>query len=135
MVNKQSPAVATQAVSTNNNSAPTLSEVTVAAHTHTSQSISTVGVASKNANPSGSGSALVDRRDIPKITYQQFDLPKFSGQPEQWPIFISAFASRRKHLDTPLQNEFRLQKFLKRAAFEAVKNIMINPNKVDAIIT
>lgn len=63
------------------------------------------------------------------------DLPPFSGQPEDWPIFYTAFLqSTSSYNYTNLENNQRLQKSLTGEARESVKSLLIHPDNVFAII-
>ncbi|XP_036217946.2 uncharacterized protein [Bactrocera oleae] len=63
------------------------------------------------------------------------DLPDFSGQPEDWPIFYTAFIeSTAIYKYSNYENNQRLLKSLKGYAREAVKSLLIHPNNVGNII-
>lgn len=63
------------------------------------------------------------------------DLPKFTGNPEDWPIFISAFKVSTQQLKmSPYDNLLRLQKALGGTALEMVKCLLYLPENVDEVI-
>ncbi|XP_067646907.1 uncharacterized protein [Eurosta solidaginis] len=63
------------------------------------------------------------------------DLPEFSGQPEDWPLFSNAFnQSIAAYGYTNLENNQRLLKCLKGAAREVVKLLLIHPDNVGAVM-
>ncbi|XP_053960415.1 uncharacterized protein LOC128864687 [Anastrepha ludens] len=63
------------------------------------------------------------------------DLPEFSGKPEDWPIFFTAYTeSTTVYGYSRFENNLRLQKCLKGEAREAVKSLLIHPNNVANII-
>ncbi|XP_069967481.1 uncharacterized protein [Bactrocera oleae] len=63
------------------------------------------------------------------------DLPDFSGQPEDWSIFYTAFIeSTAIYRYSNYENNQRLLKSLKGYAREAVKSLLIHPNNVGNII-
>ncbi|XP_073819921.1 uncharacterized protein [Musca autumnalis] len=63
------------------------------------------------------------------------DLPEFSGDPEDWPLFYTAFSqSTAAYGYTNLENNQRLHKCLKGEAREVVKSLLIHPDNVDDII-
>ncbi|XP_062557407.1 uncharacterized protein LOC134222278 [Armigeres subalbatus] len=63
------------------------------------------------------------------------DLPPFSGNPEDWPIFLSMFNSTTAMCGfTEEENIVRLQKSLKGKAYEAVKYRLMHPGNVQGIM-
>ncbi|XP_065361898.1 uncharacterized protein LOC135955477 [Calliphora vicina] len=63
------------------------------------------------------------------------DLPDFCGDPEDWPLFYTAFTqSTAAYGYTNLENNQRLQKCLKGNAREVIKSLLIHPDNVDAVI-
>ncbi|XP_036329455.1 uncharacterized protein LOC118741564 [Rhagoletis pomonella] len=63
------------------------------------------------------------------------DLPEFSGRPEEWPVFYTAFTeSTATYGYTNFDNNQRLQKCLKGDAREMVKSLLIHPINVSCII-
>ncbi|XP_058456764.1 uncharacterized protein LOC131434135 [Malaya genurostris] len=63
------------------------------------------------------------------------DLPTFSGNPEDWPIFFSSFNSTTSMCGfSNDENIVRLQKCLKGRAYEAVKSRLMHPSNVPGII-
>lgn len=84
-------------------------------------------VSSIGAPPTGSSSNML---------HKLYDLPEFSGRPEQWPVFAAAFRQSTQEFGySALQNNFRLQKCLKGDARECVEFLLINPNNVDELIS
>lgn len=70
------------------------------------------------------------------LTHRPFELPEFSGLPEQWPVFIAAFKQSSEAFGySALQNIFRLQKCLKGVAREAVEYLLISPENVPELIS
>lgn len=73
--------------------------------------------------------------------YQQWmrpmmkDLPAFSGDPEEWPMFIQMFerSTERYEIDQE-DNLWRLQKCLKGEARKAVQSLLVLPENVPDII-
>ncbi|XP_055590063.1 uncharacterized protein LOC129742216 [Uranotaenia lowii] len=62
-------------------------------------------------------------------------LPKFSGRPEEWPIFISAFEQANESCGfTDAENLVRLQEALLGKALETVRNRLLLPGNVPKII-
>lgn len=69
------------------------------------------------------------------LTQKPFDLPVFTGRPEQWPMFISTFRQSTAAFGySALQNLFRLQKSLRGEAEEAVQSLMMNPDNIEELI-
>ncbi|XP_017487272.1 PREDICTED: uncharacterized protein LOC108375640, partial [Rhagoletis zephyria] len=63
------------------------------------------------------------------------DLPEFSGKPEDWPIFFTAYTeSTAVYGYSCFENNLRLQKSLRGEAREAIKSLLIHPNNVGNII-
>lgn len=63
------------------------------------------------------------------------ELPKFSGRPEQWPAFISAYENASRLCGfTDDENLMRLQNSLTGAALEAVTYRMLLPSEVPGVI-
>ncbi|XP_017485502.1 PREDICTED: uncharacterized protein LOC108374055 [Rhagoletis zephyria] len=63
------------------------------------------------------------------------DLPEFSGQPEDWPVFHTAYTeSTIAYNYSNFENNQRLNKCLKGSARESVKSLLIHPNNVGAIV-
>lgn len=72
---------------------------------------------------------IAARQAMPK------ELPCFSGRPEEWPLFISAFeGSTRTCGFSPDENLIRLQKALKGKALDAVRSRLMLPTCVPAVI-
>lgn len=62
-------------------------------------------------------------------------LPVFSGDPEQWPLFISNFTVTTSACGyTDVENMVRLQRSLKGPALEAVKSRLLIPSSVPSVI-
>ncbi|XP_053947714.1 uncharacterized protein LOC128856436 [Anastrepha ludens] len=63
------------------------------------------------------------------------DLPEFSGEPEDWPIFYTAYVqSTSMYNYTNLENNQRLQKAVKGEAREVIKSLLIHPDNASAAI-
>lgn len=63
------------------------------------------------------------------------DLPKFRGNPEDWPILISAFeVSTRQCGLSNYENMLRLQKSLEGTALKMVKSLLYQPDNVQQAI-
>ncbi|XP_075152088.1 uncharacterized protein LOC142226096 [Haematobia irritans] len=64
------------------------------------------------------------------------DLPEFSGQPEQWPMFINSFRETTQFYGySSLENLIRLQKSLKGSARTVVESSLITPESVPHVIS
>ncbi|XP_058826515.1 uncharacterized protein LOC131686265 [Topomyia yanbarensis] len=64
------------------------------------------------------------------------DLPTFSGNPEEWPLFLSTFNSTTAMCGfTNEENIVRLQRSLKGRAFEAVKCRLMHPSNVNGVLS
>ncbi|XP_055612678.1 uncharacterized protein LOC129759287 [Uranotaenia lowii] len=62
-------------------------------------------------------------------------LPKFSGRPEEWPMFISAYEQANESCGfTDAENLVRLQEALLGKALETVRNRLLLPENVPKII-
>lgn len=63
------------------------------------------------------------------------DLPEFSGEPEDWPLFFTAYTqSTATYGYTNFENNQRLQKCLKGDTKEMMKSLLIHPDNVNAVI-
>ncbi|XP_017471852.1 PREDICTED: uncharacterized protein LOC108363101 [Rhagoletis zephyria] len=63
------------------------------------------------------------------------DLPQFSGQPEDWPIFYTAYVeSTSAYGYSHFENNQRLYKCLKGEARDVVKSFLIHPNNINAAV-
>ncbi|XP_062538391.1 uncharacterized protein LOC134206679 [Armigeres subalbatus] len=63
------------------------------------------------------------------------DLPLFSGNPEDWPVFISSFNNSSQACGyTDAENLIRLQRCLKGTALEAVRSRLLFPAAVPHVI-
>ncbi|XP_065075283.1 uncharacterized protein LOC135699027 [Ochlerotatus camptorhynchus] len=63
------------------------------------------------------------------------DLPTFSGNPEEWPIFLSMFNSTTAMCGfTEEENLVRLQRSLKGKAYEAVKCRLMHPGNIQGVM-
>lgn len=78
--------------------------------------------------------------NVPSATYNSMprkiqDLPEFSGEPEEWPLFYTAYCqSTAAYGYTNFENNQRLQKCLKGEAKEIVLSLLIHPDNVNAVI-
>ncbi|XP_058456720.1 uncharacterized protein LOC131434090 [Malaya genurostris] len=76
-----------------------------------------------------SGAQIVARQGIPR------DLPTFSGDPQDWPIFSSTFYNSTAACGyTDVENLARLQRCLKGSALEAVKSRLLLPQSVSFVM-
>lgn len=63
------------------------------------------------------------------------DLPSFSGNPEEWPIFFSSYTNTTAMCGfTDAENVIRLQKSLTGKAYDAVKSRLMHPSNVEGVI-
>ncbi|XP_062711164.1 uncharacterized protein LOC134289403 [Aedes albopictus] len=63
------------------------------------------------------------------------DLPKFSGEFEEWPVFMSMFNSTTNMCGfTNEENLIRLQKSLEGKAYETARSLLMHPSNVPAIM-
>lgn len=63
------------------------------------------------------------------------DLPKFSGNPLEWPQFINQFESTSKMCNlSNIENQMRLQKCLSGQALNVVQPLLIYPQNVNRVI-
>ena len=63
------------------------------------------------------------------------DLPTFSGQPEEWPLFFNVYHSTTTACEfTDAENLIRLQKCLRDKAKEAVVGLLTVPGNVDQVL-
>uniref|UniRef100_A0A182PWU9 DUF5641 domain-containing protein n=1 Tax=Anopheles epiroticus TaxID=199890 RepID=A0A182PWU9_9DIPT len=63
------------------------------------------------------------------------DLPMFSGNPEEWPMFIASFEyTTEEYGYNDVDNLDRLQKALKGKALESVRCLLMHPSNVPAVI-
>lgn len=64
------------------------------------------------------------------------ELPLFSGKPDEWPIFLSAFTNTTTMCGyTDGENTARLQKCLSGKAYDAVKSLLMHPANVNRVIS
>ncbi|XP_062539019.1 uncharacterized protein LOC134207312 [Armigeres subalbatus] len=74
-------------------------------------------------------SQLAARQVMPR------DLPQFSGNPADWPVFISSFKNSTLACGyTRAENLCRLQRCLKGAAYEAVQSRLLLPESVPHVL-
>ncbi|XP_044316262.1 uncharacterized protein LOC123037810 [Drosophila rhopaloa] len=79
---------------------------------------------------SPSSSQIAARQAIPK------ELPSFSGDPEEWPMFISTFEHSTSAAGfSNVENMLRLQKCLKGRAREMVKDKLLLPSLVPEVMS
>ncbi|XP_055915434.1 uncharacterized protein LOC129948452 [Eupeodes corollae] len=124
---------------------------TVTHHSLPSVSFSNPPYSVNNSQPGGMINHNVTFTSVPGsfggqppaiYTYQQFsaprklqDLPQFSGDPEDWPMFASAYSeSTAVYNYTNLENSMRLQKSLKGEARDVVKCMMIHADNVNMVM-
>lgn len=63
------------------------------------------------------------------------ELPAFSGKPDEWPIFFSAFSNTTAMCGfTDGENTTRLQKCLTGKAYDSVKSLLMHPSNVKRVI-
>lgn len=76
-----------------------------------------------------SQSQINSRQSVPK------ELPLFSGQPEEWPLFSSTFYwSTQACGFTDAENLIRLQRSLKGSALQSVQQMLIHPSNVSSVM-
>lgn len=64
------------------------------------------------------------------------DLPKFSGRPEDWPIFISSYNNSTEACGfSNVENLIRLQRCLEGPALQSVRSKLLLPNCVPQVIS
>ncbi|XP_055615004.1 uncharacterized protein LOC129761310 [Toxorhynchites rutilus septentrionalis] len=64
------------------------------------------------------------------------DLPEFAGNPEEWPLFFSMYASSTQMCDfSNEENMLRLRKCLKGKALEAVRCRLLHPSNVSGVLS
>ncbi|XP_055615272.1 uncharacterized protein LOC129761561 [Toxorhynchites rutilus septentrionalis] len=64
------------------------------------------------------------------------DLPTFSGNPEEWPLFITSFQSSTRMCGySDEENMLRLQRSLKGKALDAVRCRLLHPSNVPGVIS
>lgn len=64
------------------------------------------------------------------------DLPIFSGNSSDWPVFITMFAETTKQCGfTDAENVNRLMRCLKGEAYEAVKSELLKPNSLAMVLS
>ncbi|XP_073843555.1 uncharacterized protein [Musca autumnalis] len=72
---------------------------------------------------------------MPPLPKKLYDLPNFSGVPEDWPMFSTAFEhSTAAYQYNNFENCLRLQKALKGDARECVKSLLIHPDNVNTVM-
>ncbi|XP_065095683.1 uncharacterized protein LOC135717497 [Ochlerotatus camptorhynchus] len=76
------------------------------------------------------GSQIAARHAVSK------ELPVFTGEPEEWPLFFASFENTT-HLCgfSPEENMVRLQKCLKGKALEAVRCQLLHPSNLEQVIS
>ncbi|XP_062703974.1 uncharacterized protein LOC134286379 [Aedes albopictus] len=81
------------------------------------------------------GTALLNKSQIAARHAVPKELPIFTGEPEEWPLFFASFENTT-HLCgfTAEENMVRLQKCLKGKALEAVKCQLLHPSNLDQVI-
>ncbi|XP_055585093.1 uncharacterized protein LOC129737947 [Uranotaenia lowii] len=78
----------------------------------------------------------ITRRQLAARQVVSTDLPKFSGDPMEWPMFLQAFTSTTAMCGIqPAENLARLQRCLVGIAREKVLNILTIPSAVPEIMT
>lgn len=81
------------------------------------------------ASTAPSPSQIAARQAIPK------ELPNFSGDPEEWPMFISTFEHSTSIAGfSNVENMLRLQRCLKGKARELVKDMLLLPTMVPDVL-
>ncbi|XP_058838797.1 uncharacterized protein LOC131694257 [Topomyia yanbarensis] len=64
------------------------------------------------------------------------DLPIFSGDPEDWPLFFATFESSTAMCGySHEENMFRLRRCLKDKAFDATRSLLLHPANVNTVIS
>ncbi|XP_065076520.1 uncharacterized protein LOC135700058 [Ochlerotatus camptorhynchus] len=73
---------------------------------------------------------LAARQVVPR------ELPKFNGNPEEWPMFLSTYEDTTKMCGyTEAENMIRLRNCLKGDAFNAVRSFLMRPETVERAIS
>ncbi|XP_062711547.1 uncharacterized protein LOC134289570 [Aedes albopictus] len=82
------------------------------------------------------GTALLNRSQIAARQAVPKELPTFTGEPEEWPLFFASFENTT-HLCgfSPQENMARLQKCLRGKALEAVKCQLLHPSNVNQVLS
>ncbi|XP_055623313.1 uncharacterized protein LOC129766739 [Toxorhynchites rutilus septentrionalis] len=79
---------------------------------------------------------LLTRRQLAARQAVSKELPTFSGNPEEWPIFLATFNNTTQLCGfSNDENLFRLQRCLKDKAYDAVKRFLLFPTNVPRIIS
>lgn len=90
---------------------------------------SATGASTTSFAPNIARAGLMDHRRL-------YELPVFSGKPEEWPLFYHAFVnSTNAYAYTDLENHMRLQKALIGEAKAVVQRILIHPRHVGQVMT
>lgn len=91
---------------------------------------------SEDCNTSNSqDNASVIHLVSPNSFRKLYDLPAFSGDPEDWPLFISNYRETTANFAySDTENTIRLRKCLQGAAKEAVSSLLIHPRNVREVI-
>ena len=61
------------------------------------------------------------------------DLPEFNSEPEDWPLFFTAY-TQSTYGYSNFENNQRLQKYLKGETKEIVKSLLIHPAIINVVI-
>lgn len=65
-----------------------------------------------------------------------YDLPDFTGKPEEWPIFCTAFQESTAMFGyTNVENIFRLQRCINGDARDVAESLLIHPDNVDRVMS
>lgn len=95
------------------------------------------------APPRPNSQLPVNRRDDLALTHKQLaarqaiskELPTFSGNPDEWPLFLSSFNNTTAMCGfSDTENIIRLQKSLKGRAYDAVKSRLMHPANVNGVM-
>ncbi|XP_055614821.1 uncharacterized protein LOC129761139 [Toxorhynchites rutilus septentrionalis] len=82
------------------------------------------------------GTALLNRSQIAARHAVARDLPIFSGEPEEWPLFFATYENTTNLCGfSPEENMARLQKCLRGKALEAVKCQLLHPTNVEQVLS
>ncbi|XP_058817368.1 uncharacterized protein LOC131680673 [Topomyia yanbarensis] len=109
---------------------PVCSDVlSVTSKRNTNSNRSTTGNYSQHARAL-SKNQLAARQAVSK------DLPTFSGDPEDWPLFFATFESSTAMCGyTNEENIFRLRRCLKDKAFDATRSLLLHPDNVGTVMS
>ncbi|XP_058445267.1 uncharacterized protein LOC131426502 [Malaya genurostris] len=110
----------------------------ISANNRASRSTSNVDVDSFDSNPGLSSATISHELSRSQLAARQAvakELPEFSGNPEEWPLFIATYESTTKMCGfSDEENLLRLQRSLKGKALEAVRSRLLHPCGLEGVI-